>query len=245
MSDTDTAVKPLGSKAYGHIPHLPGSRLGPGDHHCHEGQARILTEKARDKWDRIIVTVKVDGSNVAVARIDGVIVPLIRAGYPACSSPQEQHQLFHQWAMLHQQQFLDCLNDGERLCGEWLALAHGTRYNFAGFSCYAYLEPFVAFDLMRGGTRATYAELVERAAQFAVVYDLSDGAPISTEAIKRLLENAPRIHGELDPIEGAVWRCERKGKFEFIAKWVRPDKIDGKYLPEISGQPAVWNWRPE
>ena len=24
--------KPLGRKAYGSIPHLPGSRLGPGDH---------------------------------------------------------------------------------------------------------------------------------------------------------------------------------------------------------------------
>ncbi|KKL70160.1 hypothetical protein LCGC14_2107750, partial [marine sediment metagenome] len=31
----------------------------------------------------------------------------------------------------------------------------------------------------------------------------------------------------------------------FLAKWVRPDKEDGIYLPEISGGEAVWNWRPD
>lgn len=46
-------IKPLGQKAYGSIPHLPGSRLGPGDHHCHEGQAKIATEKARDKHEQL------------------------------------------------------------------------------------------------------------------------------------------------------------------------------------------------
>ena len=31
-------MKPLKQKSYGSIPHLLGSRLGVGDHHCHEGQ---------------------------------------------------------------------------------------------------------------------------------------------------------------------------------------------------------------
>lgn len=39
---TQLPTKPLGHKAYGSIPHLPTSRLGPGDHHVTEGQARIL-----------------------------------------------------------------------------------------------------------------------------------------------------------------------------------------------------------
>jgi len=60
--------KPLGRKSYGSIPHLPDSRLGVGDHHCHEGQSVICTERRRDKHDRIIVTEKVDGSNVAIAK---------------------------------------------------------------------------------------------------------------------------------------------------------------------------------
>jgi hypothetical protein len=53
--------KPLGQKAYGSIPHLPGSRLGEGDHHVSEGQAIIATKKARDKNDLIIVQEKLDG----------------------------------------------------------------------------------------------------------------------------------------------------------------------------------------
>src|SRR5438128_3435177 len=46
--------KPLGMKNYGHIAHLPGSRMGPGDHSCELGQARIATLKARDRHDHIM-----------------------------------------------------------------------------------------------------------------------------------------------------------------------------------------------
>jgi hypothetical protein len=41
-------------------------------------------------------------------------------------------------------------------------------------------------------------------------------------------------------IEGVVYRVERKGVVDFLAKYVRPDKVDGKYL---SGDP-IWHWRP-
>ena len=56
-------------------------------------------------------------------------------------------------------------------------------------------------------------------------------------------------HSALDPIEGAVWRVERQAKdgtwsVDFLAKYVRPGKVDGKYLPELSGAEAVWNWHP-
>jgi len=40
-------------------------------------------------------------------------------------------------------------------------------------------------------------------------------------------------------------RVERNAKVDFLTKWVRPDKEDGRYLPDVSGQRAVWNWRPE
>lgn len=46
-----------------------------------------------------------------------------------------------------------------------------------------------------------------------------------------------------DEPEGVVYRVERHGKVDFLCKWVRPDKVDGKYLPEISGKPPVWNWK--
>src|SRR2546430_2229847 len=97
MTQWNKSDKPLGGKAYGSICHLPGSRLGPGDHKLNPGQARILTEKTRDKHDGIIVQEKLDGSNVCVARGGGVLIPLGRAGYPAISSKYEQHQLFAGW----------------------------------------------------------------------------------------------------------------------------------------------------
>jgi hypothetical protein len=232
-------TKPLGIKAYGHVNHLPGSRMGPGDHHCEPGQAVIATAKKRDAYDHITVTVKLDGTCVAVARIDGVIVPLNRAGWPASSSPREQHQLFHAWAMENQNRFLNFLVDGERVVGEWLAQAHGTRYAL-------HHEPFVAFDLMVGPKRLLHQELRSRCERHGLVVPYllgkGDGEPLSVKQALKEIET-PR-HGELDPVEGAVWRVERKDKYDFLAKYVRPDKIDGKYLPEASGQLDVWNWRP-
>lgn len=229
--------KPLGYKAYGHIPHLPGSRIGPGDHMITEGQARICCEQARDKYERIIVRVKVDGSNMAVANIDGELLPLGRAGYPAISSRFRQHSLFAQWVYNRLSRFT-FLQPGERLCGEWLAQAHGTRYNLSH-------EPFIVFDLIRGHTeRVTQDELTERTKPFDFIlpYLLSDGPPRSIEWVRKAITGI-HPHGEIDPIEGAVWRCERKGRVNFLCKWVRPDKVDGCYLPEVSGEAAIWNWR--
>lgn len=241
------AWKPLGIKNYGHIPHLPGSRMGPGDHSCHEGQATIATMKTRDRHDRIIVQEKLDGSNVGVARVDSVIYPLGRSGYLADTSPYEMHWRFAEWVYANQHRFLEVLEDGERLCGEWLMQAHGTRYDLPH-------EPFVAFDLMRETKRTPFDELLARVKdRFVTPRVLSDGAPFSIEQALAAIETSG--HGALDPVEGAVWRVERyqqKGRHtgerawavDFLVKYVRPDKVDGLYLPEISGQPPVWNWRP-
>lgn len=55
-------------------------------------------------------------------------------------------------------------------------------------------------------------------------------------------------YGAQDPVEGAVWRVERKGVVDFLCKYVRPDKVDGAYLPDVerSANPGetVWNWQP-
>ena len=230
--------KPLGKKAYGHIPHLPGSRITPADHKCTEGQKRICTEKKRDQHDIIIVTEKVDGSCTAVAKIDGMIYPLNRAGYVANTSPFPQHHYFFDWVMERQDLFLGMLKNGERIVGEWLAQAHGTRYNLPH-------EPWVVFDIMRGDERALWEELTTRAKGWGLTTPrlLNMGAPFS---IKQGLE-AIKVsgHGAIDPVEGFVMKVERKGKVDFLAKYVRPDKIDGLYLPEISGKDPVWNWKPK
>jgi hypothetical protein len=232
--------KPLGHKAYGSIGHLPGSRMGTGDHHITLGQARICTEKVRDSKDFVVVQEKLDGSCCAVARLeDGSLVSLGRAGWPASTSQYEQHQLFAAWVRENFYRF-DFLQPGERIVGEWLAQAHGTRYKLRH-------EPFVVFDIMVGSVRTPYSTFAERVIPHFVVPRLISAGnyPLSIEDTMRHLIAYPKHHGAIDPIEGAVWRVERNGVVDFLAKYVRPDKVDGCYLPEVSGKPAVWNWRPE
>ena len=66
------------------------------------------------------------------------------------------------------------------------------------------------------------------------------GGPLSIEDAMAALGTNGR-HGALDPIEGAVWRVERKEEVDFLAKYVRPSKVDGLYLESVTGQPPVWN----
>ena len=230
--------KPLGRKAYGSIPHLNGSRLGPADHSVSPGQDRICTVAPRDKHDRIIVTEKLDGSNVAVANVDGSIVALGRAGYLAVSSPHEQHRLFDLWVGQHARRFQAMLQPGERVNGEWLALAHGTKYKLTH-------EPFVAFDMMVGSDRLLWDEITARcaAADVTLAYTLSDGPSVGLDELQGLI--AESHHGAIEDVEGAVWRVERKGKVDFLAKWVRQDKVDGKYLADIFGGEPIWHWQPQ
>jgi hypothetical protein len=233
-------VKPLGGKAYGSIGHLPQSRTGPGDWHVHEGQARICLEKPR-KGDRVIVSEKLDGACMSVAKIDGEIVALTRAGYRAQDGAYEHLRAFAPYVEERRAVFDSVLNEGERICGEWTAMAHGTRYDPTHDS-YA---PFVPFDLFRGGKRVLREEFWTRLhAHFiiaATVYDGAGGCSIET-AMALLGERG--LHGGIDPVEGAVWRVEREGRVDFLAKFVRADKVDGKYLPNISGNAAIWNWEP-
>ncbi len=229
--------KPLGRKAFGHIPHLPGSRMGPGDHHCHEGQAKIATGKARDRHDIVIVTEKLDGSCCAVAKIEGKIIPLNRSGYRAETSPYEHHRIFADWVYSNYNRFDDALTEGMRLVGEWLALAHGTRYRLTH-------EPFVVFEALIADRHQNWNSVQEICAKgnFVMPAVLHTGVPLSVDDAKLLIRESR--HGAIDPVEGAVWRVERRDSFDFLCKWVRPEKTDGTYLPEISGAESVWNWKP-
>lgn len=242
--------KPLKRKTYGSIPHLPGSRRGPKDHGCHEGQARIATVKIRNKNDEVIVQEKLDGSNVGCARINGRIYPLGRAGYLAETSPYEQHHYFAKWAHANAERFLAVLNDDERLVGEWLMQAHGTKYELDH-------EPFVAFDLMIGSKRLPYDDFMNEVWAFITPHEIHRGGALSIEAAMAKLnaDGYYGFHGATEPVEGAVWRVEhdkptgKRGEkvrvVNFLTKYVRPDKVDGKYLPEITEKDPVWNWRPD
>lgn len=244
MSDTKKR-KPLGGKSYGSIPHLIGSRRGPMDIGVNEGQQRICCEKKRDRNDTIIVQEKIDGGNVSAALINGEVLALTRGGIMALDSTFEHHLLWADWVAKNEARFREVLNDGERICGEWLALAHGTIYNLPH-------EPFVAFDIMSGKTREPYANFTARLeGKFVIPKLLHIGDSLSVEKAMELLE--PSGHGAVGLAEGAVWRVERfdhkqqKVVVDFLSKYVRPEKEDGRYLP-MEAHPErkhIWLWRPE
>lgn len=219
-------MKPLGYKSYGSIPHFPGSRMGPGDHHCSPGQLRIATEKARDKNDLIIVQEKLDGGNVGICKVSGKILAITRAGYLAETSPYRTHFAFAEYVRRNEELFNELLNEGERLCGEWLFTAVGTKYRLPH-------EPFVAFDIMNGTKRLSFSKFNERLGYSKIQSPrvLSIGQPLAIdEAMHMLALNIANHHGALEAVEGAIWRVERNGEVDFLCKYVRPDKVDGKYL---------------
>ena len=227
--------RPLGKKLYGTIPHLPNSRLGPSDKKASPGHVRIATEKRRDRHDLILVSEKLDGSNVGVAKLrNGSLVPLTRSGYEAALSPYQQHQYWAVWVWENSERFESLLARGEWCVGEWCIQAHGTRYVFEK-------EPFFMFDIFRENARVIHSELTARNGALRRPFEVphtigqEDGGPISVEMMLALLEEKPNeVHGAIDSIEGFVWRVERKGKVDFLVKYVRPDKVDGLYLPETS-----------
>ena len=72
---------------------------------------------------------------------------------------------------------------------------------------------------------------------------LHHGAPLSLEeALARLdapIESGQPHHGAVDAPEGVVYRVERGGAVDFLAKYVRPEKVDGRYLFEVDETGAV------
>jgi hypothetical protein len=179
---------------------------------------------------------------MAVANIDGDIVPLTRAGYRARSGTYEHLKLFEVFVAQRYEAFLAMIQPGERVVGEWLALAHGTRYD----PTHENFAPFVPFDLFRGKERVLRDEFEERCesagvASAACVHDSAEPIPVE-KALALLGERG--LHGSLEPVEGVVYRCEREDRVDFLGKWVRPDKEDGKYLANLRGCEEHWHWRP-
>ncbi|MBL8951593.1 MAG: RNA ligase family protein [Myxococcaceae bacterium] len=226
---------PLGKKAYHRIPHLPGSRTGSSDRMADPPLARRCIEQAR-QGDTIVVQEKLDGSCVALARIGDALVALGREGWRAAESDNPGRRMFAAWANTLDPEVHALLDDGDRLVGEWLALAHSTRYVLTH-------APFVAFDWFHAGRWATSEQLTERFGRLLTVPHVvhRGGAIGIADAVARLGEQGR--HGATDAVEGLVWRVERDGETAAWAKYVRPGKRDGALLPENTGEPAVWNWR--
>lgn len=231
-------LKPLGIKGYGSTPHLVGSRVGPADSHVAPALALIMTMKVRHRHDRIIVTEKLDGSCLTVARIGQWVVPVNRAGYLVTDSPWPMQHVFADYVADRQKMFSSVLSDGERIAGEWMLQAHGTRYRIVDPA-----DLFVAFAIIGPRGRIPYDEFASRvdAAGIRRAHVISDGPAMSQAAAVEAL-GASGFHNALEQPEGAVWVLETRGEFNSIAKHVIPEKVDGKYLSTITGGCDTWNY---
>jgi hypothetical protein len=217
------------------IPHLPGSRAAT-DRVLQMAQARRFIDASYVSKDVVIVEEKLDGSCVLVAREGDAIVALGREGGRAEASLNEGRRMFAAWVQANAARFCEVLADGERLAGEWLALAHGIRYDLPH-------EPFVVFDVFVEDERMSRPDVRERAKRAKLVMAglVHEGGPIAIDdAVKKLGRG---FSGARERPEGVVYRIERKGRVIDVAKWIRADKVDGGLLPEKTGREAVWNWR--
>lgn len=221
--------KVLDRKAYHRIPHLRGSHLGKGDFKVPPGQSDICLIKERP-GDKIIVQEKLDGTSVAVTRLNGLLIPVVRSGYHAMETKWLQHKMFANWVYKNQSEF-DFLPEGFRLCGEWIAQAHGTLYKLEH-------APFVAFDLIGPSGAKIYSDFNLIVPEFFIrPHLLHQGGAIDIASIEKLL-GVRGFHGATELSEGVVFRVEHNGILEFMAKYVRKEKNIGYYLDK---EKELWN----
>ena len=76
---------------------------------------------------------------------------------------------------------------------------------------------------------------------------LSEGEPIAVNALLPISNQKTKGFESEESPEGIVYRVERKGKVDFLAKWVRSDFPTGIFCINIEEQNLVWNaslnWR--
>jgi len=232
-------MKPLNRKNYGSIPHLLGSKLGGTDKYVHEGQHRIMTIKTRDKHDYLIVTEKYDGSNVGITKLDGKIHAMTRSGYLAETSPYKQHHYFAEWVQKQKDRF-DFIGEGERITGEWLMQVHSLKYEILN-------EPLVVFDYFNANNeRLNYKDfnllLLKNFETPRLIFCGYGALPIETGL--EILNRHSDYRFKTDKPEGIVYKMERKDKFDYAAKYVRPDYESGKYIINVEQDDLLWNVKP-
>jgi hypothetical protein len=230
----------LKHKAYYKINHIPASRLGPSERCITDKQYEMLTRQPYLDNEIVIVQEKLDGSCVCAFRQNNEIYALGRTGALANSSLNESLRLWGSWVKANQRRFMAILQEGERICGEWLAMVHGTHYQLKH-------EPFVAFDIFDTKNKEiNYNTFIKRIkiSGFTSPFLIHYGGVCSLEQALNILGKGH--HGTvIDKPEGLIWRLERNNKIAFKAKYIWPDKVDGCYLTEKTGKAEIWNWHPD
>jgi len=189
-------------KAFATIQHLPGSKMiDAEDKLLGTEQVKWLTQRRHTNADLVIITEKVDGMNAAVLRCGNFLHPLIRKGYDCRANPLPWINAFADFVDEHASRFLNVLEDGERICGEWMVKTHTLTYKLPH-------EPFVAFDIIKDAERLPYLKFKERAATegFITAGLVHMGEAMPLEMALQLLGSG--YHGAVGEPEGLIYRYE-------------------------------------
>ncbi len=224
------------TRLYAKIPHLPGSRLGPSGLTVPAPLATRLLRR-ESSGDEIVVEEKLDGACVAVQREQGQLVARGRQGTLSAESPNLGQRAFAAWLVKHAHRFAR-ISEGSRVMGEWLAVAHGTRYALAH-------EPFVVLDVFDGDVAHAHDRVNAFALEVALARPqvLSRGGAMSLEAAEAALGKHGH-HGAIDAAEGAIYRLASRDRTLALAKYVRRGKRDSSYLADVTGGRDVANPYP-
>ena len=203
------------NRNYGSIQHLPMSKMiSDQDKLLPIREVEWLTVKTRVPSDVVIVTEKVDGCNVGVLRNKRKLYPIIRKGYDVRTNPYEWIREFADFVEVNKDRFVKLLNDGERVCGEWMVKTHTLSYNMKH-------EPLICFDLINGSYRDSYLNAKHRleANGFVTAGLVHYGSAIPIEYATKMLGSG--FHGALNEPEGVVYRYENKETgYVFSGKFV-------------------------
>lgn len=190
-------------RSYGSISHLPGSKLiDERDTMLGEREVALLTFRRKDYRDRVIITEKVDGMNTGVLRIDDGLIPLTRKGYDVRTNPNAWAWMFALYVSNNTRRFMNVLNNGERMCGEWMIKTHTVFYNLN-------TEPYIVYDIINtNNERLLYDDFLKRINKESFI---SAGLVHIGESIdpKIALDiMAQGYHGASDQPEGVVYKYE-------------------------------------
>lgn len=222
------------AKNYDKIYHLPGSWMTGNDKMCESWQELRATQWAQE-GDLVIVTEKMCGKNYGVAKEDGKIMALNRAGdiitggldavHLAGEWDKEEDRRFAKLVYNNREKFSGMLEDGEVASGEFLDRSHGVEYILrVGI-------PFVVFDILdANGHYISILHLVGRCNRVNIPHPhiIHIGGPIGTGDILRRLGDHG-YHNARPAPEGAVWYVENHGKQVFKVKFRRSDYDEERY----------------
>ncbi|MDR2166390.1 MAG: RNA ligase family protein [Clostridiales bacterium] len=202
-------------RAFARVQHLPGSKMiDAQDKLLGAEQVKWLTLRRRTNADTVIITEKIDGMNGAILRRNGLLHPLIRKGYDCRANPLPWINDFAKFVEDNAARFLSVLEEGERLCGEWMVKTHTLSYRLPH-------EPFIAFDLIKDAERMPYLAFRERIAKgdFIAAGLIHLGEAMPTEMALQLM--GAGYHGVIGAPEGLVYRYEdSKRRFICSGKFV-------------------------